>query len=321
MSTFATPVEMPPRQRILVVRLGAMGDIIHTLPAVCGMRNKWPQAHITWLVDSKWSYLLGKVRVDRILELNRRDPASIWQVLKTLHAERAHWAIDFQGLIKSAVPARIGAPKVVGFHQDFLREKPAALFYTQKVRPHSRHIISRNMDLSEACGGHLSAEFPLPDGHPEGELPEKPYVLASPLAGWASKEWPLERYAELAPMLSEVGVRLVVNGPPSAAAQLEACRPAHIHLSGLPGLIHATRGASAVVGLDSGPLHLAACFPKGGVALFGPTDPERNGPWAGSIGVVRRPDARTTYKRRGTVDESMRQITAREVFDALMKYL
>jgi heptosyltransferase-1 len=82
-------------------------------------------------------------------------------------------------------------------------------------------------------------------------------------------------------------------------------------------LIDATRRAAAVVGVDSGPMHLAAALSKPGVALFGPTDPERNGPYGGSLAVLRAPGAVTTYKRLGEIDESMRRLAVDEVFEAL----
>jgi heptosyltransferase-1 len=308
----------PKTQRILVVRLGAMGDIIHTLPAVASLRAGFPDAHITWLVEPKWRYLLEAVPIDRIVELDRRSAASLWRALGAIRRPRADWAVDFQGLAKSAVPARIGARRVYGFHADFLRERFAAIAYSDKVAPTSHHVVDMNLDLAEACGGARRVEFPLPLGQPEGQLPESRFVLAHPLAGWGSKQWPLDRWAELAGLLAGVGVAMVVNGPPSAIDALNTCRPATSHVSGLPGLVDATRRATAVVGLDSGPLHLAAALGKPGVALFGPTDPARNGPYGGSLRVLRSEGAETTYRRRSDSADSMRSITAAQVFRAIM---
>jgi len=153
-------------------------------------------------------------------------------------------------------------------------------------------------------------------------LPAGRFVLASPLAGWGAKQWPLERYAELARLLrQELAVALAVNGPPQAASQLEAIAGAIPHLSGLPGLIDATRRAAAVVGVDSGPLHLAAALGKPGVAIFGPTDPARNGPYGGSLEVLRDPAAATSYKRRSEPDPSMLAITPAMVFESLRRQL
>jgi heptosyltransferase-1 len=109
---------------------------------------------------------------------------------------------------------------------------------------------------------------------------------------------------------------LVVNGPPDAAEILHRIRGAHVHLSGLRGLIDATRRACAVVGVDSGPMHLAAALSKPGVAVFGPTDPGRNGPYGGSMRVLRTRDAVTTYKRNVS-DRDMRRVAPEAVAEAL----
>ena len=162
--------------------------------------------------------------------------------------------------------------------------------------------------------------FPLPPGTPSASLPAGDFVLASPLAGWASKQWPIGHYGVLAARLrDELGIPLVLDGPPGVDfSQADA---AIAHHSSLPELICATRRAAAVVGVDSGPLHLAAALGKPGVAIFGPTDPARNGPYGGSLRVLRSPAAHTTYKRGAAIDESMRSIAPGEVFDVLRQIL
>jgi heptosyltransferase-1 len=152
----------------------------------------------------------------------------------------------------------------------------------------------------------------LPAGRPEGTLPDGPFVLASPLAGWGSKQWPLEYYSEVAR-----SVPLVVNGPPSAEGMLAKIQGAHVHLSSIAGLIDATRRAGAVIGVDSGPMHLAAALKKHGVAIFGPTDPLTHGPYGGSLQVLRDKAAVTSYKRRDEIDSSMRAVSPRQVLEAL----
>jgi heptosyltransferase I len=119
----------------------------------------------------------------------------------------------------------------------------------------------------------------------------------------------------------ELGVALVVNGPSQATAELARITGAIPNFSGLAGLIDATRRAAAVVGVDSGPLHLAAALAKPGVAIFGPTDPARNGPYGGSLEVLRAPGAETSYKRRGEPDPSMLAITVEMVFESLRRQL
>jgi heptosyltransferase-1 len=307
--------------RILVVRLGSMGDIVHTLPAVATLKHGFPGSTLTWVVNPRWIPLLeGNPYVDRIVPFDRRDAGSFVDAWRGLNASRYEFAVDFQGLIQSALVATVARPDhVFGFHQSQVRERLAALFYSDRVRTSSTHVIDRNLDLARAAGAAtLLKTFPLPEGSPEGDLPEGEFVLACPMAGWGGKQWPLDSYAALAARLrTELGIGLVLNGPPSAAAQLAAIPGVLVHLSGISGLIWATRRALAVVGSDSGPMHLAAALGKPGVAIFGPTDPARNGPCGDSFTVLRSASACTTYKRRSEPDESMRAISPEAVVEAL----
>jgi len=305
---------IPVRSRILAVRLGAMGDIIHALPAVAALKQRG--AHVTWVVEPRWAALLEEnPYLDRVLLLRRGSAAGLLKSWRELRAGCYDLAVDFQGLLKSAAVAAAARPaRVIGFDAPLLRERAAGVFYTDRVAAGGAHVVDRNCELA-GCA-EAPRVFPLPAGRAEGELPEGRFVLASPLAGWRRKQWPEEHYAALARRLKhELDVPLVLNGQESA--HLPAIEDAVSHVSGLPGLIHATRRAAAVVGVDSGPLHIAAALGKPGVAIFGPTDPARNGPYGGSLGVLRIADAATTYDRGGEIDESMRRVSPDEVFEEL----
>jgi heptosyltransferase-1 len=298
--------------RILVVRLGALGDIIHALPAVATLKRRFPQSRITWMVEPRWTPILdGNPHVDRIAVLRRNSAASLLESWRDLRAESYDLAIDFQGLLKSALSAAAARPqRIIGFRET--RERAATWFYNERVAASSAHVVDRNLELAAATGATpATSEFPLPPGNPESDLPAGDFVLASPLAGWLSKQWPAEFYAELAARLD---MPLVVNVP---AAEKVSIPGALEHVSTLPGLIHATRRAAAVIGVDSGPMHLADALGKPGVALFGPTDPRRNGPYNRSLRVLRSPSAVTTYKRKSSIDDSMRLISPAEVLEAL----
>jgi heptosyltransferase-1 len=299
-----------------------MGDIIHTLPAVASLKTSYPGSRLTWAIEPKWAPLLeGNPFVDRVALLRRDMPAGLIPSWRALRAERYDFAVDFQGLIKSALTASAARPeRIFGFHQTQVRERLAALFYSNKTTSHSSHVVERNLDLAASAGaaGTLLS-FPIPAGYPEGELPQGDFVLASPLAGWRAKRWPIDHYRALGARLrSEFGISLVLNGPPGAP--LSHIRETVPHFSGMPGLIHATRRAAAILGVDSGPMHLAAALGKRGIAIFGPTDPARNGPWGGSLEVLRSPQAETTYDRAAG-DSSMQQISPDQVFEALRPML
>src|SRR5690242_5328206 len=219
--------------RILVVRLGAMGDVIHALPAAATLKRSFPDSRLTWIVASRWAPLLeGNPSIDRLIRLKAMTPGALLQAAGELRRERFDFAIDFQGLIKSALIAATAQPaRIFGFDGSQAREKPAALFYTHRTISRSRHVVDRNLDLAQAAGAaHRVIEFPLPSGDPGPPLPEGPFVLACPLAGWGSKQWPLESYTELA---GRLGMPLVVNGPPADAATLARIEGAIPHVSGL----------------------------------------------------------------------------------------
>jgi heptosyltransferase-1 len=302
--------------RILVVRLGAMGDIIHALPAVASLKTGFPGSRLTWIVEPKWAPLLeDNPFIDRLVLLRRGTLAGLLESWRSLRAERYDFAVDFQGLIKSALAAYAARPgRIFGFHRSQLRERAAALFYSHKTVSRAAHVVDKNLDLATAAGAAtLLRTFPLPAGRPEGALPPGDFVLASPLAGWRAKQWPIEHYQALAARLErELGIPLVLDGPPGSGLD---------HCSSLSGLIHATRRAAAVVGVDSGPLHLAAALGKPGVAIYGPTDPARNGPYGDSLRVLRSPAAVVTYKRGASIDESMRAVSPGQVFEALKAVL
>ncbi|HXS97205.1 MAG TPA: glycosyltransferase family 9 protein [Candidatus Limnocylindrales bacterium] len=300
-----------------------MGDIIHTLPAVASLRHSFPASHLTWVVEPQWAPLLEENPfVDRVLFLRRSIPAGILESWRGLRSQEYDFAVDFQGLIKSALVASCSrADRIFGFHQSQIRERAAGLFYSNKTLSSSVHVVDRALDLAAAAGAaNALRTFPLPPGRSEGELPDGEFVLASPLAGWRQKQWPMSHFARLAAMLrSEFKIPLVLNGAPGAP--ISQVRDAVPHFSGLAGLIHATRRATAVVGVDSGPMHLAAALGKPGVAIFGPTDPARNGPYGDSLRVVRSDSAITTYKRGTSIDESMRRISPEEIFEVLRAVL
>ncbi len=323
-------------RRILVVRLGHFGDVVHTLPAVALLKQAWPDAEISWLVEPVWASLLqDNPALHNVIELPLKawrramlQPAS-WQAAfrlrHELHESAFDLAVVFQPLIQSALIARLaGARETVGFDTANLREPAARFLLDRQITANRAHVVDKNLALARGLTG-LQNEAPpapwLPPGVAPANLPAGDFLLASPFAGWRSKEWPPERFAELARIAwAERRIPLLLDGPPSDLIELQAiadqappgaCRPI---LTSIAQLIAVTRRAAAVVGVDSGPLHLAAALGKRGVALFGPTDPARNGPYGDSIKTIRRADAPTSYKRGGRHSEAMRAITAHDVW-------
>jgi heptosyltransferase-1 len=306
---------------ILAVRLGAMGDILHALPAVASLKKSYPEKRIYWVVARKWMELLeGNPNIDELVPFDRQGAGALAKTWRRLRAIRPEIAIDFQGLIQSAIAGRASRPETYfGLTRSLAREPLASLFYSRRIEASGPHRVEMNLQLAAAVGAAtLVEESWIPPGRPEGELPAGPFILASPLAGWRSKQWPLACYEELGQRIQIRGLELVANVAPGREGELRQFTHLRLHTSSISGLIDATRRAIGVVGVDSGPLHLAAALRKPGVALFGPTDPVRNGPFHSGMTVLRTPDAHTTYKRHAQVDESMTKISVERVARELL---
>lgn len=307
---------------LLVVRLGAMGDILHTLPAVTGLHWKHPEARIHWVVEPRWQVLLaGNPALASVIPLDRRSWESIRRARQQLRALAIDTAYDFQGLMKSALVAwQSGARHRIGYAKEHLREPAARFFYDEVRRTQAAHVVDQHLELAQVKAPSVIA---LPPGRDEGDWqdgrrPAGPFVLTSPFAGWRSKQWPLEYFAHLAKRLP---VPLVFNASPQDVIHLPAMPNTLRHVSSIEGLIAITRQATAVVGVDSGPLHLAAALGKPGVAIFGGTDPARNGPYGDTMRVLRSARAVTSYQRGAEIDPAMRDVSVDQVYGELAPLL
>lgn len=298
-----------------------MGDIIHTLPAITTLKESFPNHQLIWLVAPRWMPLLeGNPYIDQIIPFDRGSLLNARQTFSRLRSLGPEIAFDFQGLVQSAVAGRLARPKALfGFAKSVAREPFASLFYSHAIPVKGPHRVERAVQLAQAAGAaQPTFKAWIPAGQSQGDLPSGPFVLASPFAGWAGKEWPLASYDAVAEPLTKEGLQLVVNVTEQKAHQLNSLRHVRPHVSTLPGLIDATRRATAVLGVDSGPLHLAAALGKRGVGLYGPTDPGLTGPFGGSMTVLRTGDVVTTYKRQAQMHASMREITPEQVVVALL---
>jgi lipopolysaccharide heptosyltransferase I len=270
--------------KVLLVRLGALGDIVHAVPAALAVAAAGPEVEIDWLVDPRHRAVLDLFDLPvRPIELGSKT-------VRVLRSRAYDVALDLQGLLKSAIWARVsGARRVVGFARHALREPFAALLYTQKVDPGVYgHVIQKNVALARAIGSGGQERIVMPL-KPEltSVASVAPYAILNPGAGWPNKRWAPERFGALAAcMRRDHGLGVVVTwGPgeePLAQAVVDASSGASqlAPRTNLPDLLSLIRGAQLVVSGDTGPLHLAAAAATPIVGLFGPTDPRRNGPWA-----------------------------------------
>ena len=335
---------------VLIVRLGALGDVVHAIPAAAALRAAYPDARIDWLVDAKHRAIVDLVTsVDRVVTLERSTLAGWSGIVRTLPAGAYDWAIDFQGLLKSAVLARAsGAARVAGFSIWHLREKAARPFYTDAGEsasgpgdPNQRgggHVIRKNLRLLRALGiDDDRITFPLATTDSPAVASVRatlggkiPFALINPGAAWPNKRWPPERFAEVAAFLRDVRhlPSFVLWGPgEKALAQAVVDRSADAARlappTNLADILELCRAAALMVSGDTGPLHIATAAGTPTLSVFGPTDPDRNGPWAPEDRVVSRyASCRCHYRRRcHERNWCMAEIAVAEVTAALQQRL
>jgi len=326
----------------LVVRLGSLGDIVHAFPAVAALRESFPKAEIVWVTHPRWRELVESSElISETWEIETRSFASVRDILSRIRTKRFTAAIDYQGLWKSAALPFLGrVPDRIGFSSHSVREFGVPLLYTERVRSTKTHIADQNGELSLRAGARnsvaaLSLRVPPKFQDAARAVLEQnkidTYVVLSPGGGWSSKCWPPERYGELCRGIrARLGLRCIVNYGPGEEALLSAVKAAsgdsnpltcHGPVGALMALV---RNSRCVVGGDTGPVHLAVALGTPVVALFGPTDPARNGPYrpcADSVKdlVLRSPNAVTTYKRGDQPDPSLLELDVVAVCDAVRR--
>ena len=306
--------------KFLIVRLGSLGDVIHGIPAAAALRGRFPYARIDWLVDPRYEELLDLVEcVDRPVAF---DPRDLWtggrrgqSVLKDLRAVHYDAVVDLQGLLKSAVLGRlVGAARTIGFPMAHLREPLARLFYTDAPDPGAApHVIDKNLGLLAPLDvSDRTVRFPLriprtdavtsvadrfaPDG----------YAILNPGAAWPNKRWPAAHFGDVAASIRrEHGWRSVVlwgPGEEALAASVAAASQGAAEVAPpttITDIVGIARAARLMVSGDTGPLHIAGAVDTPIVALFGPTSPERNGPWAArDVTLSRVASCSCRYERR-----------------------
>ena len=343
--------------KILVVRLSAMGDIIHALPAITALRAAKPDLQIGWLVEQRWSPLLCASESDRLAPRSQTKPlvdtvhfanfkawrkallsSESWREMRDLRSEvraaRYDVALDLQGSIRSALAAQAsGAPMRVGPSDP--REKPASMFYSRQIDAAGAHVVEQALSIVSQFAAqplrYVPPQFP---SHPAAEawadqtlaqIGER-FAIVNPGAGWGAKCWPAESFGAVALALRELGLATVINYGPGEETLANAVHQAS-HGSALPvkgsvgELIALTRRASLFVGGDTGPMHLAAALQVPVVALFGPTRPERNGPYGTRNIVLRSPESVDNSSHTHEPDAGLTSIPPQAVIDAAEELL
>src|SRR5882724_2302919 len=225
--------------RLLVVRLGSLGDIVHTFPAVAGLRETFPAAQIIWLTHPRWELLIRSSGLaSEVWATETRSLASIRGIVRRIRAARFTAAIDYQGLWKSAgLPLVAGVGRRIGFSSETIREFGVPILYTDRVRCMTSHIADQNGELSLRAGarsgvGSFVLQIPAEAANSvQAYLREEgleQYIVLSPGGGWRSKCWPAQRFGALAQKIHDaLGLRCVVNyGPGEEDLARDLCAAA-----------------------------------------------------------------------------------------------
>ena len=367
--------EEPQTVNILIVKLSAIGDVIHTLPSLAVLRRCYPDADITWVVEEAAADLLaGHPDLNRVIvsgrkrwlnELRRgQDTAPLREMrsfLRDLRRRPYDLVIDFHGLLKSAVIVLLsGGKRKLGY--DSLQEL-SGLFYNEKIpEKMGKHAVDRYLDFVRHVAGKsgvaclaATPEFRITVGEKEkrrvaalleensailttrekdggdrrsGGREEGRFVVVNPVAFWETKLWQEEKFAELCNRLrEELGIGIVLTGGESAPLE-RICRKMRTKAVNLGGrttlreLACIYREAALLVTTDSGPMHLAAAVGTPIVALFGPTDPARTGPYGPGQRIIRKGlSCSPCFRKRCETPRCMTDISVEEVFTAVKEML
>ncbi|HZD47150.1 MAG TPA: glycosyltransferase family 9 protein [Silvibacterium sp.] len=341
--------------RVLIVRLGAMGDILHALPAITALRAAHPEWFLGWAVEPQWRGLLcaecDPAPTRRgpqmpIVDAIHVVPAKQWartpmstatvrdirRVRRELREARYDVCVDLQGAVRSGFIARWArASRLIG--EDKPREHAARWLFNERIQTRGVHVIEQAIEVANAVVHDLlPVMLPWlpadPGAASKASAIAQPFVLISPGAGWGAKRWPIERYAVVARQLQSEGYDVVVNAGPGEET---IARELTSLLSGVSGilmsqptiteLIAISRRASLVIAGDTGPLHLACALGKPVVGIFGPTDPARNGPFGCAFRVLRHPESRRDHTRHAEPEAGLLTITPEAVLDAAIGLL
>lgn len=338
---------------ILLVKLSAIGDVVHTLPALGALRRLYPRAHITWVVEEAAAELvIAHPWLDEAIVFRRKSwikklkqgkiistIAEIKAFINLLRCRQYDLVIDFHGLLKSSLVVGLSSGKrKVGFDS---YQELSGFFVNEKVfEDLGKHAVDRYLDIVRYLGGKdQPAEFLIPRGSDnekrvtelllqrgitEGEV----FVAVNPLALWETKLWPAENFARLCDLIAyDLGLRVVLTG---VADKRMRCISSLINspvvdLTGktnLRDLASLYRRAALLVSTDTGPMHIAAAVGTRVVALFGPTDPSRTGPYGRGHRILYRDIAcRPCFKKKCADPVCLTGLTVEEVLQAVKEHL
>lgn len=334
-------------QRILLIRPSALGDVCRTVPVLASLHRRWPDAAIDWLVQDDFApAVAAHPGLRAVVPFPRRRLAGWWRrpaaarellaLLNSLRAARYDLVLDCQGLARSAaLSLATRAPRRLTY-----RDAPecAWLAATERIdAPRAHHTVDRMLALAQAAGATPVRDMRLytaPDDRRAARdiLAGHRTVLLAPTSRWPAKRWPAERFAALAEALlaESPDLRIAVVGAPGERDQcapllaLGARDDRIIDLVGstpIPLLLALVEAAALIVANDSAVLHMAVGCDRPIVALFGPTDVSRVGPYQRENDVLQRIGPGDRFDHKHSSDEMMRRIPLDDVLQACLARL
>jgi 3-deoxy-D-manno-octulosonic-acid transferase/heptosyltransferase-1 len=344
---------------ILIVKLSAIGDVIHTLPALNTIRNYYPNANITWLVEEDAASLVqGHKALDRVLVSKRKrwlkalrslsflnTIKEVYGFIKALRDTRYDMILDFQALLKSGILIAIArGRRKIGFGKGLEHMEHSYIFLNERIPAVDMeiHALSRGMMLLNAVGiptNEVEYKLPMSDHDRKkidelmkqhGINDEKSLIAINPVAKWETKLWPKKQFAELADMLiGQYDMKIVFTGGIKDYSIIQAITSSMkgraINFAGkttLTELAALYEKAALVVSTDTGPMHLAAAVGTPVVALFGPTAPWRTGPYGTGHQLIKAElECSPCFKRRCETTDCMYQISVDQVLKGVQKVL
>ncbi len=343
---------------ILIVKLSAIGDVIQTLPALNAVRNYYPNANITWLVEEDAAPLVqGHEALDRVIISKRKRwlrelqgssflaaIKEVYNFIKALRDTRYDMILDFQALLKSGILIALArGRRKIGFDKGLEHMEYSYIFLNERIPSVDMeiHALNRGMMLLHAVGiPSNDVEYKLPVfDHDHKKIDElmrsygmselRPFIAINPMAKWETKLWPADRFAQLADkIIARCGIKIIFTGSSDDRLSIDRIiskmNLRAVNLSGkttLTELAALYEKASLVISTDTGPMHLAAAIGTPVVALFGPTAPWRTGPYGSGNKVVRIDMACSPcFKRRCERPECMHEISVKQVMEVVSSF-
>lgn len=325
-------------EKILIIKPSSLGDIVHSLPFLQVIRNSFPSAEIHWVVAKGFEGLLkDHPMINKLLIIKKdqwRKPANIGKTIvevrrffREIRKESYDVAIDLQGLLRSGlIIYATKAPIRVGFED---AREGGDLFYTHKVKTGKEmHAVNKYLEIASAMGLKAGrVEFPMPligDALKKPRLKggDKEYIVVVPGARWRTKRWSAEKFGALISMLETETIIVGAGSDTKMSEEIKAKSNGNaLSMAGktdIKELILIIRNAEYVICNDSGPMHIAAALNIPVIAIFGPTNPLRTGPYGSNHVIIRRDiDCAPCYKKTCKDIKCMEDISVETVYKAI----